>query len=207
MIASILPQVDELNVYLNDYDHVPEALHQPKVNVVLGREAAGDIGDVGKFYFVSQYKPHDVALTCDDDLRYPADYADTMRRRIHSYGSVVAAHGDVLEMPIGTYRTSRRTLSGTGRIDHACRVHVVGTGTTAFQTYNIAPELADFPIKNMADIWFAKLLQEKQVRATVIPHPRGWLQTLLPSDADTLWSRGELPETSEVVRSIDWRLF
>ena len=49
-VASILPQIDRLNVYLNDYDAIPEFLRHPKITVASSQEH-GDRRDNGKFFF------------------------------------------------------------------------------------------------------------------------------------------------------------
>lgn len=205
MVQSILPQVDRLHVYLNDYDGLPSILRHDKIAVA----SLGDLGDTGKFFYVEHYVDYDddiVWFTCDDDLLYPADYVDRMLKKLKP-GEVVSCHGSILRQPADTYRNSRTTYACLRRVKHDVRVHVVGTGVTAFHSSTIAPMVTDFPVKNMADIWFAKLLQERQIRATVIAHEAGWLKLLTSATDDSLWNRGELPESIEAVRSVNWKIF
>lgn len=210
MVASILPQVDRLHVYLNDYEVTPPALLlDPKVEVVHGRDAIGDIGDVGKFYFQEQYRDRDVLwFTCDDDLLYPHNYVAVMRS-VSSFliNDVVSFHGSLLSVPADTYRNSRTTFNCLRQVRDNARVHVIGTGCAAFHLGTIVPTVNDFPVPNMADIWFAKLLQEHEIPARVLAHRAGWLQLLTSSKDDSLWNRGELPESMDVVRRTHWRLF
>ena len=51
-INSIINQIDILNVYLNNYDHVPHFLQNKKINIIRSQDF-GDIKDNGKFFFAN----------------------------------------------------------------------------------------------------------------------------------------------------------
>jgi len=45
-VKSLLPQVTELHVYLNEFDNVPAFLSNPKIKVYRSQDEVGDLGDV-----------------------------------------------------------------------------------------------------------------------------------------------------------------
>lgn len=87
-IVSLLPQVDALYVWLDKHtddeaiaasfwtrELLEECGPGPDTPLYLKR---GDRGDGGKFYPLPHLADDDVWLILDDDLEYPADYAETM---------------------------------------------------------------------------------------------------------------------------------
>ena len=48
VVNSLLPQVDRLNIYLNDWENVPSFLEHAKINAAFTNEI-GDIGDRENF--------------------------------------------------------------------------------------------------------------------------------------------------------------
>ena len=103
-VASLLPQVDRLGVYLNGYDSVPDFLHDPRIDVARSEET-GDRGDAGKFFW-SDAGDFDYHLACDDDLLYPPDFAATMVAACDRHGrrALVGLHGALMrEKPAGYY--------------------------------------------------------------------------------------------------------
>jgi len=94
--ATIAPQVDVLNIALNEYTEIPKELAAlSNVNPVIPDH---DTKDAGKFLF----KPRGTyVLLCDDDLVYPKDYVAQSVERFEG-----------LENPksIGGYHTSTYRL-------------------------------------------------------------------------------------------------
>lgn len=86
-VASLLPQVDALYIWLDK--HSPTEVANAcaafddawaDTGVVVPRPTvfSGDRGDGGKFYPLPFLRDDDVWLICDDDIEYPADYVETM---------------------------------------------------------------------------------------------------------------------------------
>src|SRR5690606_15599687 len=93
VVQDILPQVDLLKVYLNDYPTTPKFLKNKKIKVFHGDKFAGDIGDNGKFYSIE--KLQGFHFTIDDDIHYPKDYVKVLMKNLEnfSYRAVVGVHG------------------------------------------------------------------------------------------------------------------
>ena len=93
-LASIIPQVDLLYLYLDRYENVPAFIksYYPQIKIVLSREVSG-LRDDGKFLPLAA-QDECFYLTVDDDLFYPPDYVATMINRIEYYDrqAVVGVH-------------------------------------------------------------------------------------------------------------------
>src|SRR5690606_34600901 len=94
-VASIVPQVDTMQVVLNNYDSTPEFLNHGKIKVLHSDNSLEDgsrfigIGEVTRGYI----------LMFDDDILYPKEYVQTM---IHYCGQQTRNLGKpVMVTPMG----------------------------------------------------------------------------------------------------------
>jgi FkbM family methyltransferase len=213
-VASLLPQVDRVGVYLNGYNGVPKFLEHERIDVARSQDH-GDRGDAGKFYW-SDAGDFDYHLTCDDDLIYPQDWAKTLVAGVERHGrrAAVGTHGALL-------KPGARDYHGSVKARYHCLkdvlrehpVHVLGTGVACWHSsLDIGPRVFRHP--NMADIWLAEWAQREGVPLIVLPHKAGWLR-LQKTPADSIWqasrySQGGPMDTSAlqagVVAGTDWRL-
>jgi len=210
VVGSLLPQTDKVNVYLDGYKTVPRFLRHPKVEVVTSAEEPG-LGDSGKFLWdITGRVSPGVSLHCDDDILYPKDYVRTMvRRLLQFHRACVGVHGSILKDGVTNYRRDRVTahfLETTG--DMWC--HVLGTGVLAHRVGVPALYRGDFPVANMADVWFALAAQRQEVPMLLIRHESTWLQLLVDASRDSIWNRGQKlgchAETRAVQSHTAWRI-
>lgn len=178
VVESILPQVGELWVYLNEYKKVPSYLNHPKIKVFRSQNELGDLGDAGKFYNCHQVEG--IHLTIDDDLVYPPDYVTQMVFHIekHKRKYAITCHGRRFgKMPVASYYrgATENYACLQGQLSDAF-VHCGGTGVMAYHTDTLKLSIADFPTANMADIWFAKVANDQKVPILSIAHQRGWIK-------------------------------
>lgn len=187
VVASLLPQVDKLNVYLNGYPKLPEFLNHPKIETVNDR--GGALGDAAKFHWEGS-GAQGYRLTCDDDLVYAPDYVRFMVAAIERYKrrAVVSLHGSVLTWPITSYyRCRRRLLHCGGVVPEDTTVHAGGTGVMAWHAGTLTVGQEAFEKPNMADIWFAVLARQQGVPIIVPAHGKDRVE-ILPCE-DTIYSR------------------
>lgn len=175
-VASLLPQVDEIGVYLNGWDDIPEFLADPKIKVATSQEF-GNIGDAGKFFWVNDYRGF--YFTCDDDIIYPPYYVERLKGKLREYGyrAAVGWHGSMIKGTFTSYYTtaSRRVFGFQFHRPWDTPAHVLGTGCMAFHTDAMKVRLQDFPEPNMADVFFAILGQKQRVPFVVVQHEEGEL--------------------------------
>lgn len=185
-MASILPQLDELILYLNDYEDIPAFARHPKVRVVRSQDAAGDLRDNGKFYDLPK-EDDAYVFTLDDDLIYPTDYVARMIHQIEmlNRSSVVGLHGVIF--PHGEFaKLSDRTVFHFRRQAPGHFVDLLGTGTTAWHSSTFKPTLEQFPSKGVCDLWFAAAAATQAVPLYAMPRTDNWVSEHTRFD-DSLW--------------------
>ena len=204
-VASLLPQVTQLNVYLNGYDVVPPFLHDEKIAVAQSQHY-GDLGDAGKFWWCEEVSGFH--LTCDDDLIYPADYVDKMLLYLEFYGrrAAISAHGSRLLDPIKSYYASRQVFACLGSVAQEEAVHVLGTGAMAYHTSTIKLTRDMFKLPNMADVWVALAGQEQKVPFVCVPHEKGWIQYMRPPTTIYSAHKNVDAEQTRLVQQRGWRV-
>lgn len=174
-IASILPQLDLLILYLNDYDTVPDFARHPKIRAICSRDAVGDLRDNGKFYDLPQ-DDCSYVFTFDDDLVYPPDYTARLIHQIEALGrsSVVGVHGVIFPYDHFT-QLSQRTVFHFMHQTPGRFVDLLGTGTTAWHSSTLKPTLKDFTTTGICDLWFAALCTRKGIPLYSVPRRHKWV--------------------------------
>jgi FkbM family methyltransferase len=179
-VEAVLPYVDQLYVYLNDYPATPAFLRQPKITVFRSQEH-GNRGDAGKFFAAGRQRGY--FLSIDDDIIYPQDYVWTLvnaLREQRQTGRRVALgfHGKLMRPEVPQfYRGHARLFHFAAALDAPRAVHVLGTGTAAFHSDDLPLSHADFQgPPNMADIYFSIACQRHEVGCVVLARPAGYLR-------------------------------
>lgn len=127
-LGTILPHVDVMGVYLNDFDEIPSMfVNEPKIIPFLGREHAGNLKDMGKFYLLKTVSmaPQDVYLPIDGDISYPPDYVNRhAMKQIQYNGNCVigspkvgfeqALDADTVVDELGSISLSRKVIDKIG---------------------------------------------------------------------------------------------
>jgi hypothetical protein len=210
-VQSILDQVDELHVYLNEMDRVPYYLKQKKIKVFRSQDEMGDLGDAGKFYTADQVKGYH--FTIDDDIIYPKNYVATMIAAIEKYGRrcAVSHHGRNFDrLPVQSYyHDATQQFSCLREVGKSQQVHVCGTGVLAYHTDTLRISVDEFEYTNMGDIWFSKHCAERNIPIMVLEHRRGWIKLCRnfreETSIFTTSSRNDSVQTS-VLNSVKWKL-
>lgn len=178
VIKDILPQVDRLQVYLNDYKNIPDFLINDKIKVYLGEDFAGDIADNGKLYMTNNlYGFH---FTIDDDIKYPNDYVKVLKENLqhYNYECIVGVHGiDILHDQFEHYyhKNSRRVYVYNNKLDNNKEVNILGTGTVAYHTSLFKPNFLEINKPFMVDIFFAIQANRKNIPLICIKRSKNWL--------------------------------
>jgi hypothetical protein len=205
-VASLLPQTDQLNVYLNGIDRVPDCLRAPHVHVARSSEH-GDYGDAGKFWWCHQDDAY--MLTCDDDIVYPPDYVARIVYAIEHYqrAAVVGVHGIILRPPILSYYRDRTVLHCARPLAQDQSVHMVGTGCAGWHSSTLNLTLHHFQTPNMADVWFGVACQQQRVPVVCIARPSNWLK--IQKVTNTIFGRyrtRDQLQTRVVIANTPWKL-
>ena len=201
VVEALLPQCDLLCIYLNEYETPPDCLgpgrvDAKKIRAILGKDAAGNLKDNGKFYATGDY-PDAYHVFADDDLVYPPDYVARLVAGIRQFGfrAVVGIHGTLYEPPLESYIRNRTVLPFYAPSGHTL-VDQLGTGTAGYHTSTFAIDISAFETTGMADLWFAKRAAEAGVPLVALERPARWLVAMEEID-DTLFRQVQRDEARE----------
>jgi glycosyltransferase involved in cell wall biosynthesis len=210
-ILSVIDQCDQVNVYLDRYESVPQFLqrYSGKCKVVLSRQRPG-LRDNGKFLGLEELKERGqdaYYLTIDDDIVYPPDYVNAMLKQIDAHGRkcAVGVHGVILrDSPSGYFSDRRIVYTFTKALEQARVVNLLGTGTLAFHTSTLRGlGLSAFKDTGMADLFFAIHCKSAGVPLLCVARHEGWLVDLNPTPEITLYRefKGNDARQAELVRA------
>ncbi|MBV2208070.1 MAG: glycosyltransferase [Thermomonas sp.] len=183
MLASLAPQLDELHVYLDRYDAVPDFVRDchPKVTVRLSRDLPG-LRDNGKLVPLLGRQEACYFFTADDDIEYPPDYVNALVKKIEHYGhlAVVGVHGvRIPEQPTGYFSGFRRVHWFIRELEQDRLVNNLGTGTVAFHSDCVAGlDYRSFAHSGMVDLYLAAFCKTRGVPMVAVARPENWLVQL-----------------------------
>jgi hypothetical protein len=198
-LASIYNQVDEVHVYLNDYEEMPAVLYAKVIqnfkNVKLhfGPNLAGDLGDAAKFYFIDKL-PECYYFTIDDDLFYSPGYVQNhIAHQQHFNNQIITTYygRSFFDFPLqGYYKPG---LSAQVRCLNTLvspqYTQFGGTGVMCIPTNNIKPSLNDFGAeRNMADVWVGIYSQRNNVPILALPHKQDDITHNDINLQETIWA-------------------
>ncbi|WP_019482968.1 FkbM family methyltransferase [Arthrobacter sp. TB 23] len=200
VVAQILPQVDTLYVYLNEYNQIPTFLIHPRI-VVKQSDNLPNIKDNGKFYFTADAESG-YCFTIDDDINYPQDYIQTLIRKIEFYdrSAIVGIHGTIFAKPFVSYLDGRTLYHFKKALRKDTIVNQLGTGTVGFHTDTVRPSLNNFKNTGMADVWLAIKSKRSKIPMVCIERAANWL-TPMERDEETLFNtfRGKFTTQTELI--------
>lgn len=174
-IHSVINQVDELNIFLNDFEgDLDEIFFNEKVNLFFTNNEYGD-----GYKFLKLLESDGYYFTFDDDLIYPTDYVNTMIEKIDFYDKkkILTLHGKKFsQLPIQSYYNSnfeRFHFIDENVVD--IKVDVGGTGVMAFHTDVFKFDYKFMFKKNMTDVWISKFAKEQNIDIVCIRHPKNYI--------------------------------
>ena len=193
-IVSIIPYVDCLFLFLNDYKELPEwILSYKKVMPFLSSKEKTNMGDAGKFYWLNKIPDDDFYyFTIDDDMLYPPDYVWKMIEKIERYKRkvIVGCSGYIMKSVVNQFYADRYQQWHFKEPNAEDRpVHILGTGLTAWHSSTIRYKYEDCNKANMGDIWLAKTAQKMRVPMVLIERPANWVVAQPSPLAKTIYGR------------------
>ena len=208
MLASLAPQVDELHVYLDRYETVPDFVRDchPKVTVRLSRDLPG-LRDNGKFVPLLSLQDECYFFTADDDIEYPPDYVNALVKKIEHYGrlAVVGVHGvRIPEQPTGYFSGFRRVHSFIRELEQDKLENNLGTGTVAFHSDCLKGlDYRTFTHSGMVDLYLAAVCKSRGIPMVAVSRPQNWLLELESSNigseggVNNLFTEGTLNDAKQ----------
>ena len=206
VLDNLHPQVDVIELALNDFKRIPSILEKyPKVVPNL---TTNEKGDANKYLNIGKYT-NDYYFSCDDDIIYPKDYVETYIKAIDEKKSLITIHGSTI--PPRKVKSYYKGRSMKAHCLNACEesvVHVPGSGVSGFHTSFLKLNYEKgFPVRNMADIFLGIQCQSQGVRCVSIKHSKGWIQGGLNKGRKTIWETHRHNDSvqTKYVNSILWK--
>jgi hypothetical protein len=193
VVNKLSPQVDRLNVILNEYGEIPVWFQMySNVTPIIPEE---DLKDVGKF--MPRVGGDDIVVLFDDDLNYPDDYVSQMIVKANAVGAfsgpglIAGLHGTIYKSPLGerslrafarvlvrgAWRTGsfRKMFNYWSRLDRATVVEQIGTGTAVLPG-RLLPGLDVMETsKRRTDVCLAAWSFENDIPMVALPREKNWL--------------------------------
>lgn len=170
-IESLYHQVDEINLYLNNYKGSP--FNDRKINVVLGDNSKGD---AGKIFFAD--KVSGFYFMCDDDLIYPKDYISNSLKNYY-LKDIITYHGRTIlsKHEIASYYNEpAKKYRCLGGVEYDVNIQICGTGVAMFHTNNLKIKFEQVNEKNMLDLVLSAFAKRQRKKITCLKHKEGWIR-------------------------------
>ena len=183
-VKRLLPQVDILNLCLNEYEKIPnELLKYKKLNAFIPEH---DYKDMGKF--VPNVHKDDYVFLIDDDIIYPENYVSVLLNTYKKYehlNIVLGVHGIIYSDLQTSDQKLRTVFHFTKHLDKNRVVNQLGTGTVCLKGRQM-PDLS-FMIgsEKFVDVRFALYLHSNHVSSICIKRNSNWMQEL--KQEESIW--------------------
>ncbi|MFY7819780.1 MAG: hypothetical protein ACOVP3_02915 [Rhodoluna sp.] len=198
VVRSLLPQVTEIGVYLNNYQDVPAFLKHPRIRVARSQKH-GDVRDNGKFFFVEKTKA-DFYATVDDDIAYPENYIAELIKNQKLLGGTqaVGVHGSIYPQPVKKLLASRYLFHFSHATEALTPVDMLGTGTLLFNRRYWGLRYSEILTPGMADVWLAVAAAKRGFGLWSIPRPENWMHPLEQDEEGNLFQEGKFDDSVQV---------
>lgn len=209
VVSAILPQVDHLYVYLNDFVSVPSFLCVEGVTVFRSQDF-GDWRDNSKFFGLYCLEGDAFYLTVDDDIFYPDDYVKSLVDASSRHGNraVVGYHGVIYGAGSGAFR-DRATFHFEEALRNDMPVNVLGTGTSIFHTQLYRPDPLGFSQCGMVDLLVGSSLQSLNIPMIAVARDAGQLMGMPHEKSSfTLFEETKVRDSvhDQFIRAHTWSL-
>jgi hypothetical protein len=175
-LKTIDGQFDEIRIYLNNFDFVPDELN--KYTTYIGR----DLTDNGKFFWCQNNNEY--YFTIDDDIIYPPDYVEKTLPLIGN--RIISYHGKILVGKNRGYYDKHKAYMYYFGLRKERKLDVMGTGVSAFDTNFFSPNLWKTPNYKMTDLVISLEAHMCKVPIICPVRKKNWL-TFEELSLDSIW--------------------
>ncbi|MBY6189177.1 glycosyltransferase [Microbulbifer agarilyticus] len=205
-LASILPQVDKVYVYLNNYDDVPSYLNHEKITYFLSRDH-GDLGAAGKFFKIDDVNDG-YYFSIDDDIIYPSDYVSRFVNTLKKYNnnSIVTCHGSIFASPLEWYFERNVVYATKNELGTDKFVTLIGSGCSAFYRSSLSVSFSDLYPNVMCDLRLSVMAREQGLTMVSLSRPKNWLRPQEVDESESYYVKmlNDDGGRSKLASSYDW---
>jgi hypothetical protein len=191
VVERILPQVDQLFVFLDSFDHVPEFLsNNDKIQIARSQDV-GDLHAAGRFLVLQSLKSPSVVIVVDDDIEYPRNYVSRLVACLvaHSGAAVVGVHGGQFLPPYQSYITDALRHHFASALKRDMQVDELGCGTCAFLSEALDFDVRAWPYYDANDLQIAMEAKKRGLPLVCIKRRRSWLRPYAEFQTDSNWTK------------------
>ncbi len=178
-VYTLLLQCDEVRVFMNNYESVPDFLDHPRIRIRRSQHW-DDNGDAGKFGWVDDNDAPGYRVICDDDLLFPPDLVERLAGKVQETDdrAMVGLHGVMLRQPITQYYApnSRHAVHFQSRMDSPKLVQILATCVMCYHSSQMKLKRDDFMFRNMADVWLSAYAKNNGIPLMIIDRPFKWVR-------------------------------
>jgi hypothetical protein len=183
MLESVAAQLDEVHVVLNQYSKRQQA-RLPKLPNVSYLVPDDDLKDTGKFLRTTSAEEYVFLL--DDDLVFPADYAETLigcMAQLPASPVAVGVHGVVYSDLFEGAAASRFVAKFDKAQAKPILVNQLGTGCLMLRGDLMPPFEYMRSSQRFVDVRFARYCHEKGIGMVCVSRPADWVKDQEPEES------------------------
>lgn len=175
-IASLLPQVDRLFIYLDGFERTPGLRHD-KI-VVLRSQEFGRLGAGATLFGALMCHVPTVFLATSPGSHYPPDYAASLVSALERQpqAALLGLEGAILARDLQSYRRGRVVTSRYAAVRNAMPVDTLAIDTVAFDPASFAIDPRRFAETADGDLQLALAAARQGLPRFVLARPAGWLK-------------------------------
>ncbi len=187
-LASILPQVSRLWLFLDRFDSVPPYAEHDRISVLRSQDV-GDLRANGKLAGAAMETAECTFYAVDDDVEYPPDYCAVLESHLGRLAgrAAVGVHAAILSAPVTSYVRDMTVMHRRAALERSVEVDLLGTDSVAFRTSTLRVDVREWPNVNMVDLSFALCARERSVPLVAVPREKGWISPIAERQADSIW--------------------
>lgn len=188
-LQQLSPQVDQIFLYLDRFDEIPDYAQLPNVTVLRSQEW-GEVGAAGKLLGQLQASDEDFYLFADDDIDYPEDFAERVVQALSGRhrNSVVGFHGCTLRSPLESYLRDREVIELRKRLWFSRAVDVVATCAGGYRCDKLRIDVRTWPHHNMVDLQLALAARKAGQNAHLLSRRKDWIRFSARNQADSIFA-------------------
>lgn len=193
-LASILPQVDRLYLYLDKHETIPEIVASDGKIIPVQQTDYPGLQCDGKFLPLVIEHGEFLYLGPDDDIIYPPTYVADMQAAISRHETsrpgqraIFGVHAVTLKQPFDRYLNSRDCINFAHALDHDTEVDILGTGTVFFPSRWLRFDPRIWKVKNVSDLSLALEAERQGVARIAVKRPQNYLLAIEEDQDDSIW--------------------
>lgn len=165
-LESIEGQFDEVRIYLNEADHIPDRLS--KYNVKFGKQ----LHDSGKFLWSSNKNEYYFCLS--DDVIYPGDY---VKKTLPEVGNRIVCYSGkkINSSNLDDFHRNHRDYDISKFQKYEVSVDVVNSSTMVFNTDYFSTKVFELVETSITDLFVSMEIAMKNLEIVCLPKDNNWI--------------------------------